>query len=59
MALLSISLSAGLGSNKLGSTARQRSSREKILPQNYFFWQGRDRQKFGMASGRSLNYNEA
>ena len=59
MAILSISLSAGFGSNKLGSSARQRSSTGKKSPQNYFFWQGRDRPKFGMAIGRSLNYNEA
>jgi signal transduction histidine kinase len=59
MAILSISLSAGLGSNKLGASARHRSSTEKKSPQNYFFWQGRDRRKFGMAIGRSLNYNEA
>ncbi|WP_332970488.1 MULTISPECIES: sensor histidine kinase [unclassified Microcoleus] len=31
----------------------------KKLPQNYFFWQGCDRPKFGMSIGRSLNYNEA
>jgi signal transduction histidine kinase len=31
--------------------------REK-LARNYFFWQARDRPKFGMAIGRSLNYNE-
>ena len=59
MAILSISLSADFGSNKLGSSARQRSSTGKKSSQNYFFWQGRDRQKFGMAIGRSLNYNEA
>jgi signal transduction histidine kinase len=59
MAILSISLSAGFGRNKLGSSARQRSSTGKKSPQNYFFWQGRDRRKFGMAIGRSLNYNEA
>ena len=59
MAILSISLSAGFGSNTLGSSARQRSSTAKKLPQNYFFWEGRDRPKFGMAIGRSLNYNEA
>jgi hypothetical protein len=59
MAILSISLSADFGSNKLGSSARQRSSTGKKSPQNYFFWQGRDRRKFGMAIGRSLNYNEA
>jgi len=59
MAILSISLSAGFGRNKLGSSARQRSSTGKKSPQNYFFWEGRDRRKFGMAIGRSLNYNEA
>jgi signal transduction histidine kinase len=59
MAILSISLSADFGSNKLGARDRQRSSTGKKLPQNYFFWQGRDRRKFGMAIGRSLNYNEA
>jgi len=59
MAILSISLSADFGRNKLGSAPQERSSTGKKLPQNYFFWQGRDRQKFGMAIGRSLNYNEA
>ena len=59
MALLSISLSAGFGSNKLGSAHQERSSTGKNLPQNYFFWQGRDRPKFGIAIWRSLNYNEA
>ncbi|WP_333398697.1 HAMP domain-containing sensor histidine kinase [Microcoleus sp. K4-B3] len=59
MALLSISLSAGFGSNNLGTSTRQRSGTGKKSPQNYFFWQGRDRPKFGMAIGRSLNYNEA
>ncbi|WP_333412861.1 HAMP domain-containing sensor histidine kinase [Microcoleus sp. MOSTC5] len=59
MAFLSISLSAGFGSNKLGTSTRQRSGTGKKSPQNYFFWQGRDRPKFGMTIGRSLNYNEA
>ncbi|MEG4943392.1 hypothetical protein [Microcoleus sp. F4-D5] len=57
MAFLSIGSRADFGSNNLGATARQRSGTGKILPQNYFFWQGRDRPKFGMALGRSLNYN--
>ena len=43
---------AGIGSS------REIQHRKKS-PQNYFFWQGRDRRKFGMAIGRSLNYNEA
>jgi hypothetical protein len=59
MAILSISLSAGLGRNKLGSAPQERSSTGKKSPQNYFFWEGRARPKFGMAIGRSLNYNEA
>lgn len=59
MALMSIGLSADFGSNKLGANPRHRASTGKKSPQNYFFWQGRDRRKFGMAIGRSLNYNEA
>lgn len=57
MVFVSIGLSANFGSNNLGATARQRSGTGKILPQNYFFWQGRDRAKFGIAIRRSLNYN--
>lgn len=58
MAIMSITLSAIFGTNKLGSTARQRSGIGKKLYQNYFFWQGMDRPKFDMAIGRSLHYNE-
>ncbi|EGK88661.1 hypothetical protein D0A34_17635 [Microcoleus vaginatus PCC 9802] len=59
MALVSINLSADFGSNKLGTTHQELSGTGKKSPQNYFFWQGRDRPKFDMAIWRSLNYNEA
>ncbi|WP_293156592.1 MULTISPECIES: hypothetical protein [unclassified Microcoleus] len=36
---------------------RELRPREK-LARNYFFWEARDRPKFGLAIGRSLNYNE-
>jgi hypothetical protein len=51
MAILSISLSADFGRNKLGSAPQERSSTGKKSPQNYFFWEGRDRPKFGMQIG--------
>ncbi|MEG4504431.1 hypothetical protein QUA81_10510 [Microcoleus sp. F6_B4] len=35
----------------------ERCGTGKKSPQNYFFWQGRDRPKFDMAIWRSLNYN--
>ncbi|WP_341731581.1 HAMP domain-containing sensor histidine kinase [Microcoleus sp. EPA2] len=35
-----------------------RDSRVQKSPKNYFFWQGSDRQKFGMLIGRSLDYNK-
>jgi signal transduction histidine kinase len=58
MVVMSIGLTASFGSNKLGSTHRESSGTGKKSHQNYFFWLCRDRQKFGMAIGRSLNYNK-